>query len=246
MRILLIVLLLSVLASAQMLQSVTNSKAASAAGWTKARAGAFNSANGTSSISTTISGGAPSQHHTMLLGLVMAGPTPTGITCKDSNNNSYSLATNSPAINTGQGLHIYGYYLLDTPANATAVITCSWTGSVFGELFVDDFVDGAGTQVFDTGVATADPVSCSGTSLATPTLTPAVAGELLYNTSAVVGLLSAPAAGGTLTGWTGANLDATNGPGTEYILSQGSAKAAAWTCGTSGDGAVGYTMAFKP
>lgn len=214
--------------------------------WAPARAGAFSVGSGLT-VTTTISGGAPAQHHTMIAGLILAGSTPTGLVCHDGAANSYTKSTNSPGLNTSQGLHTYVFYLLDSGVTATAAITCTWTGAVgFSELFVDDFVDSGGTQVFDKDAITADPVSCVATSAATPSLTPAVVGELLYNLTAAANLLTAPTTGGTLSGWTGANLDGSNGPGAEYILSQGSAKAAAWTCGTSGDGYAGVTVAFKP
>jgi hypothetical protein len=149
------------------------------------------------------------------------------MTVKDGNSNSYTVTPDSPSTYEGTAGQVWLFYLLSAPANASATITASWTTSVSCAIFASEF-SYSGTASYD--IDAAAYTGTAGTTINTPSITGAGSGELLYSAAAAGGNVSAPTAGNTLGGWTGAGINATSGDAAEYILSSsGSSTAVDYT-----------------
>jgi hypothetical protein len=125
-------------------------------------------------------------------------------------------------------------YLLSAPANASKTITWSWTTSVNTEAWADEFNPNGNTVTFDTSIA---GTGASGTTINSPSVTPAASISLAYATAVTAGNISAPIAGATLGSWTGSDGAITNGNMSEYGFNLAASTAvqftqssAAWAC----------------
>jgi len=97
------------------------------------------------------------------------------ISVKDANGNVYQVTPNSPSASSGA--YTWMAYLLSAPTNASQSIIATFslvttTAQIYGE----EFSISAGTQVFDTDATGTG----TGTTVNTPAITPANAGELIY------------------------------------------------------------------
>jgi hypothetical protein len=173
------------------------------------------------------------------------GVSVTGLTVKDANNNSYTVTPLSPStFQTGCG-QVWLAYLLSAPANASATINLSWTTTAqTAPAWVDEFSFTGGSAAFDLDVA--NNTGVAGTTINTPSITPAGAGELLFAGAAAGGTISAPVAGGASTNgvWTGAAGAITSGDMAEYRLSSSSGATAVNYTQSSGAWS-GMAMALK-
>lgn len=177
----------------------------------------------------------------------VVGVTPTGITLKDSNNNSYTVGPNSPATNAALAFSTYTFHLSSAPSNATATLTAAWTNSQsFEWLACDIFTDSGVSQVFDTDAVSTNATSTVTTGAITvPSLTPATTGELLYCGVLPNDAIISPTAGSTQGVFTGAVIDGL-GPGAEYALSISGATAANFTDNSGLDPIASACQAMKP
>jgi hypothetical protein len=174
--------------------------------------GASHGASGTTNAVAL--GAAPTTGH-----LVVVAACPdvavTALTVKDANNNSYTITPHSPSTVTSGAGQCWMAYLLSAPANASATINISWTGAANVAGFADEFSYTGGTATFDTDIAA--NTATAGTTINTPSITPAASGELLFAGAAAGGTISG--VGGTWATSGGAILF---GDDAEYILSSAS------------------------
>jgi hypothetical protein len=170
------------------------------------------------------------------------------VTIADANSNAYTFSPKSPLTGTGflAGGKVYNAYILVAPSNISATNTLAWTGSGGGQLTVAEFdVTGMShAPVFDTDAVSATNATASGTSIATPTITPSNTNELLFAYTGNATAPVAPVLGATLGGWTGAGIDTPFADATEYILSASSAEPVAFTAGATSDPYVAIAMAI--
>lgn len=135
---------------------------------------------------------------------------------QDGNSNTFSKTPNSPSTFLSSAGQVSCYYLI-APANASKTINVTQTGGPNQMGFImEDFTVAGGTAQFDKD-ATAEP-GASGTPCNTPTITPTHAGSLLYAFCCPTGSVTAPAAGASLGGWTGAGQGLQDSDGGEYQL----------------------------
>lgn len=199
--------------------------------------GAAGSASATTSMTITLTS------NPTLGDLVCVAVTPavavTAMTCKDSNNNSYTATPSSPStIETGAG-QVWLFYLLSAPSNATKTLTVAWTTSSDAGGWADEFSYGTQTCTFDKD---ASGVGTTGTTINLPSITPTNSGSLLYAAAAAGGTISAPTANATLGSWTGSGGAITDGDMAEYDLNASGATAVQFTQ-TSGNWSA-LAMAF--
>jgi hypothetical protein len=158
--------------------------------------------------------------------------------------NNYTVTPHSPSNGQTSIEGISFAYLLNVPAGAGKTITATMSGTItYGSnLVCEEFHRSAGTWTFDTDIAAN---SASGNPANTPSITPAVAGELLYGGASAGG---GPYVSGVGSPWTvsAAGLFPSLGAaGTEYILS-GASGATAINVTLSGTGSWnGLAMALK-
>lgn len=173
----------------------------------------------------------------------------TSFVVKDSAGtpNSYAVTAASPHTGTS-GFFFYTSYLLVAPSTATKTITASWTGATGFQIGIcDEVVDSSpGHQTFDKeafeGAGTA-----SGTTINSPSLTPAVSNEFIFAAAIPNDSISAPTAGATLGVWTGSYLDSSgSGIGSEYDLSASTLTAVQFTDNTSSDPYNAISVGFEP
>ena len=96
--------------------------------------------------------------------------------------NSYTVAPTSSGVQTGiPGLSFF--YLLNAPSGAGSTITATISATItfFTDMSCEEFNRSSGTWTYDTVAANN---SASASSCTTPTITPAVSGELLYGACA--------------------------------------------------------------
>lgn len=166
----------------------------------------------------------------------------TAMTVKDSNNNSYTVTPGSPSTALTGGGQVWLAYLLSAPANATAVINAAWTGATTStEMWADEFSPNSGIIAFDKDAKVTN--NTPGTTINTPSITPATAGELLFACAASSGIITAPTANGTLGAWTGSGGGVQNGDMAEYDLAASVAQAVNFTQNSSSWAAM--AMAFS-
>lgn len=242
MRVLTIVVLaLTVSSPAQMLQAITNSKAAAAGTgtWTH-----IQDCTGTGALVCVFAVN-PAQHDTVLIYL---GSTPAPSpqpTCVDSASNSYTVSA-THGVETGAGFTAYIAYLLDAPSNANKTVTCTSTGSGYTDTYGSQFRDSAGTQVFDAVYGSPDGSfsNASTGAIALPAFTPAVAGSLAFCGVLPNSSISAPTGGGTLNGWTGA---VNTNSASEYKLSAAASSTnASFTDSSLSDAYASACIVVKP
>ena len=165
----------------------------------------------------------------------------TSLTVKDSNNNSYTVTTNSPStVQSGAG-QCWSAYLLSAPANASATITASWTTTATTPMFADEFSCSGCTIAFDKDAKANSSVA--GTTINTPSITPTNSSELLYAGAAAGGTISAVGSPWTQNAdivrngdWAEYDLSATGATSVNFTQSSGtwSAMAMAFTVTASG------------
>lgn len=166
----------------------------------------------------------------------------SSVTCVDSAGKTYTVTPGSPANNGGS--EVWLAYLLNAPTGATATITWTWTTLANPAAFASEFGVSGGYAFFDKEAEAA--TNASGTSIVLPSITPSSQYELLYSAVNPHNGISAPAAGGTLGGWTGSGQDGTTGSAAEYMLSaSASPTAVAYTDAMSNDPYSCSAMAFK-
>lgn len=102
----------------------------------------------------------------------------TIVSAKDANNNNYTVSTHSPSTFDASVGQAFALYLLKAPANANKTITVAFANATSASaLKCDEFSVRGGFAAFDQdqiGTGT------SGSVTNTPSITPTVAGELLY------------------------------------------------------------------
>jgi len=177
---------------------------------------------------------APVTGHVVCVALLLSGGTPiTGLTIKDANNNSYTVTPNSPSSGGPAPFPVFLAYLLSAPSNASATITAAWTSPAQGaELFADEFAVLGAAATFDVDIA---GNGLTGTTINSPTITPAHSKELLYAAAGGTGTMTAPTANATIGVWTGAGGGIQDAAAmAEYILNGSTATAVNFTQ-TSGD-----------
>jgi hypothetical protein len=199
-------------------------------------------------VSVTL-GAAPTTGNLVVVGLSVFDSSnlgaPSALTVQDSNNNSYVVTPNSPSayITDGSGHYVNSWlaYLLSAPSNASATITATWTTNVnVPAIFAEEFSYTGGSCVFDTDVSASN--TTPGTTINTPSITPTNAGSLLYSVGSTLGSLTAPAAAGTLGGWTGGAGNFKDGVAVEYILSGSGAHAVDYTGSSAGWSAMAMSF----
>jgi hypothetical protein len=147
---------------------------------------------------------------------ITMGSSVTGLTVQDAAPNIYTVTPLSGTVTNGAGF-VWFAYLLSAPANATAAVTASWTGSSEISMWLEEFQPVSGTAAFDRE----SPATGSGTTIAAPSIF-ATPHALLWATCAsnASGGISDPVAGASAGPWTGAagGIDPVSGADSEYIL----------------------------
>jgi hypothetical protein len=206
--------------------------------------------NGTATTVSVSLGNNPATGDVVCVGLFFYGSSaPSSVSIKDANSNAYTITPHSPATYSNGKGWIYAAYLLSAPSNASKSITATWTNGEYAEIYAEEFSVSGGTQGFDTDVAQSNTTNSS-TTISLPSITPSSSGELLYSTMGIASTsVTAPTAGATLGGWTGAagGISGTyTGVDSEYITNSGSsATAVDYTVSATGDPYAGMAMAFK-
>jgi len=156
---------------------------------------------------------------TLVLAMTAGSATVTGLTVKDSANNSYAISTSSPMQTNDATQTLAMFYLLSAPANATATLTISWANGGTGLTifwFEEEFELSSVTASFDTDAAAAN-VAAS-TLVVTPSITPAQVGELLLACCWLSGsTCNGPVAGSNSTIWKGGQTAPISGFMDEYV-----------------------------
>jgi hypothetical protein len=181
---------------------------------------------------------APTTGNLVCVGFLAQAQNVSALTVKDSNNNSYTVTPNSPATQSSCGA-AFTAYLLSAPSNASATITATWTTASNAAIWADEFSYTGGSAVFDKDLA---GTGTTGTTINTPVLVPAGAGELGYVQGLAQGSISAPAAGATLGSWTGSAGAITNGNMAEYALNLSASTAADFTQSSGAWAAMGMLI----
>lgn len=169
----------------------------------------------------------------------------SAVTFVDSASNSYTQPAGVPFAGVSPK-PIYVAYFLSAPANANKTIVASWTTSSFCQLYADQFHSTVTPVAYDkssTGAGTAS----GGGAVATPSLTPTNASELLYSAMSTGGYGGGPSptAGGTQGVWTGTTGGPLNGVFiSEYDLSASVATAVDYVIAAS-TAYSGVTVAFS-
>lgn len=159
-------------------------------------------------------------------------------TVKDSNNNSYTITPNSPSTFQSGAGQIWLAYLLSAPANASATITFNVSGlnTISCDMWAVEFSVSGGTVAFDKD---AKANSATGTTINTPSITPAGSGQLAYAAASSGGTVSSAG-----TPWTIGTI-AASGDADEYDLSISAATSVNWPeTGGSGWSAMAMTFTF--
>lgn len=137
-----------------------------------------------SSIAVTLNS-APTTGNAVICAISSYPTTLTITAISDSNSNAYTVTPHSPSVANTNSWGTSLAYLLNAPANATGTITATTSGTITYNSTVqcEEFHRSAGTWTFD-----ADAAGSGGTrSIASPSLTPANTGELLYSYAAING-----------------------------------------------------------
>jgi hypothetical protein len=195
----------------------------------------------------------PALGNVVIVGIVSnaqtsGGSRPSALAVADANSNSYSATTSTPDVLTISTLpvNLYVFYFVVT-GTPSKTINVTWTTSTTVVCWADEFHKSTGTISFDKDAAGAGAV-CSGTSAATPSITPSGSPGMLYAAGVDPdNALTAPGAAGTLGSWTGTvggPEEGATGGNTEYDLSASSATAVNFTCGASGDTYGAMAAAF--
>jgi len=186
----------------------------------------------------------PTTGDTVCVGVVFE-TTVSGVSVEDGNFNAYTVTPSSPS--PFEDGYVYLFYLLSAPSNASRAISISWTGAANSTGWADEFRTSGGKISFDTDAAAAS--ATGGTTVNTPSITPATTGGLLYATaSSAMSVITAPASGATLGGWTGAAGAISNGFMSEYILAAaGTSQAVDFTQSVSSAwSAMAMSFTFTP
>jgi hypothetical protein len=191
-------------------------------------------------------GAAPTPGNLVCMGIIITytGGSITSIGVKDGNGNVYKVTPKSPSplITDGNGGTTgatYLAYLRPVPANPSATVTATWTGTTGTsgvQMFIDEFANplGAGFDVDAEASSTTDA-----TTITTPTITPTYPGSLLYTVAG---------SGGTISGvggaWVAGGGGVQDGDEAAYILSASAATAVNFAQSSSGWSVM--AMAFAP
>jgi hypothetical protein len=190
---------------------------------------AVSSVTGATTVTLTL-GAAPTRGNLVVAVFQIIPTTVTGFGIHDGNSNVYTLTPKSPFTTTNPGIRQYFAYLSPAPANATAAVTASWTGtSTYYNFWLEEFSVANGQMaVFDNDVTANNTTGA--TAINTPSVTPSgIQGELLYAAVAPGGVVTAPVAGGAAGVWTGAAGGIVGGNMAEYDLSATAAQAVNFT-----------------
>ena len=204
------------------------------------------SSSGASSVTslTATLGSTPVARNLLICGVILGGTNTTKQICKDSNNNFYVNTRLTPYLASGG---FAGIYYLIAPSNATTSVTLSWTSSISGAIWVDEFGTGGANVILDTeATATGGPA----VTMNTPSITPGTPTELLYAIgSSGSSNVTAPTANGTLGIWTGTgggpDSATGTGGGTEYLLSSSSGSSAVQFTQAASSSWASMVAAFK-
>jgi hypothetical protein len=185
---------------------------------------------GATTVTLTL-GAAPTRGNLVVAVFQIEPTTITGFGIKDGNSNVYTLTPKSPFATTNPGpIQQFFAYLSPAPANATAAVTATWTGtSSYYTFWLEEFsVPNGQIAIFDADFTANN--TTGGTAINTPTVTPSgIQGELLYAATAPNGTVSAPTAGGAAGVWTGAAGGIVGGNMAEYVLSATAGQAVNFT-----------------
>lgn len=190
-------------------------------------------------------GAAPTAGNLVCFGIIITytGGSITSLTVKDGNGNPYTVTPQSPAplVNDGTGNTgaTYLAYMGEAPANASATITATWTGTTGTsgvQIFADEFHSTTGCG-FDTSAEASN--ATPGTTINTPSVTPTYANSLLYAVAGSCGTVSG--VGGA---WVAGGGGVQDGDEAEYILSASAATAVNF--GNSSSGWATMAMVHAP
>jgi len=101
--------------------------------------------------------------------------------------NSYTVSPSSPSSGGISGARISLAYLLNVPSGANATITATYSGTITANAGIacSEFHRSSGTWVFD--VDAVNFSSSAVTTVTTPSISPALTGELVYGAAQVTG-----------------------------------------------------------
>jgi hypothetical protein len=188
--------------------------------------GNFNVAPATVTTMSVTLGSAITAGNLVLVAIQMALAV-TALTVTDGSSFSYVLTPHSPTVLTGFTASTYLLYNLNAASTSGSTVTASWTTGSNLVMYVDEFhADGAWQFDQDAAQQLASPGS---TTVNGPTITPNFANSLVYMAAGSGGTITAPTAGGTLGGWTGAPGGIQNGDMSEYQLNVNGAVSADFT-----------------
>lgn len=198
--------------------------------WANAACAAFSliqgwtSGTGTGSTATTTLSSAPAVGHLVVV-LVQPNAAQSSITCADGNSNNYNATPSTPLSNgtVAKSVGIFYWLAAGTPS---AAITCTMGTSGQTTITAAEFAGNVSSSVLDTDATGFS--TTNGTSITSPSITPAGPNELFVST-----LRLNP--GGSITpggSWTGINSGA-NTRGEYQITTGSSAQAVNYTIGSA-------------
>ena len=154
------------------------------------------------SSGTTVSvtlGSPPTAGNAVLCRVSIYDNTLTISSIQDGNSNTYTVTPNSPSNGNPSAVQVFlarRFYAGGDSPSATITATSSAAITFTSAIACDEFHRSAGSWTFDTDAA---GNGASGTTINTPSITPAVTGELLYggvDSSASISSVNSPWTGG--------------------------------------------------
>ena len=216
MRVLLAILALSISSWGQMLQAVATSKPPASVTKTFSVSQQCKGATTTTSMTCNFTNNPTAGH---LVVMAIEGTLGTSPSYTNGASESYTLTPN--AASQSGNFARFGYILNASGATNSKNTTISWTGNHEASVWGYDIAVTNGPAVFDTdgGINGDGP----GTTINTPAITVAGAGEFMVAVTATGGAVSAPAADATQGVWTGAHggIDSTTGGMSEFLVNSG-------------------------
>lgn len=189
----------------------------------------------------------PSVGDLVIVTLVAPGGPANSLAFSDGSSHVYSITPSSPATLTAYSVYTYlGYYVI--AGSPSSAINASWSNSLSYTVFsAAAYHLSSGTITFDQDAKTAaGGVTATGTLADLPSITPAVAGELMFCAGTADNGISAPTAGSTQGGMTGLGIEPNTLEAGEYSLSVSATQTANFTLVTSGDNYMALCGAWKP
>ena len=164
------------------------------------------------------------------------------ISLKDEFGVDYTLSTHSPFIDATT-TNLMGYKLITSPISSALV---TWTTpQAFITIFLAEFSFTSASVFYDKD-ATQAAIASSGTSMALPSITPAVANSLLFAFCNPEDIVVAPATGVSAGVWIGLDIHPITGIAAEYSLNATGATPVNFTNSASGGIYRAMSMAFNP